>query len=382
MSETGEGGSKRVSQRVAQPQIPSPAEATRQIVEAASAPPQQVEEEVDWRDTVSTGSLLLDLAISGLKTRYGGLPGGVLVEIFGDSGTGKTTILGEIAGSVQRRGGEVRFKDPEARLDPDYCKLMGIRYNPDDFSYPNTITEVEESIIGPLVIKDKKTVRLHDKAWRPKPEQIHCEADDSLSALCSRMEVEQGDKMGQRRALDFSIMFRMIARHIKKHNILMVCSNQIRDNIDPTGKGWGPKTRTSGGHAIKFYSSVRIELRLVGRLKKDKHPIGKQIEAFIFKNSLDIEWRVAPIRILFGYGIDDIGANLQWLKDNDGFTHPTDPSKTPGYVVGGKNFQALDNAIAHVEQNNLEQVIRDQVADLWYKMEMAARPQRKEKVRP
>jgi recombination protein RecA len=360
-----------------------------QVKEAAGSPPQKHEKQRDWSKVASTGSLLLDLAISGLRCERGGLPGGVIVEISGPPGSGKTTIMAELVGSAQRQGGQVRIKDPEQRLDPPYCKQMGVRFDPSIYSRPDTVTEVIEGMIGPLVVKDKKTQRDHSQAWTPDPNFLNCDGTDSLAALSTRMEIEQGDKMGQRRAKELSEGMRLIARHIGHHNILTIFTNQLRDNVD--GGQFAPKTVTPGGHAIPFYASVRIQLRPAGKIQanKDSPILGKMVEAFIGKNSLDIEWRTAPIRLMFGYGIDDVGANLIWLKEhNEMDDHPTDPGKkAAGYVIGDKYFPAnmaggpLSQAIKYVEENNLEDDIRDWVAEAWRKAELTARPPRKEKAR-
>ena len=360
---------------------------SEQVVEAAASPPQQFDKPIDWSKTASTGSLLLDKAISGLRCRQGGLPGGILVEISGPPGSGKTTVMAELVGSVQRLGGVARIKDPEARLDPPYCQQMGVKFDPACYSRPDTITDVVESLVGPLETKNNKTRRNIEKAWTPKPDFVNCEGVDSLAALSTRMELEQGDKMGQRRAKELSEGLRIIARHIKNHNILMVCTNQLRENID--GGQFAPKMVTPGGQAITFYSSVRIQLKIVGKLTKGDAVIGKQIEAYVSKNSLDVEWRTAPLRLVFGYGIDDIGANLQWLKEHNQMDdHPTEPGKKAlGYVVGDKYFPpnlpggALDAAIKYVEDNNLEEDIKDWVMDTWDRVESEARPKRKEKAR-
>ncbi len=360
-----------------------------QVKEAAASPPQRHERQRDWSRVASTGSLLLDLAISGLRAPRGGLPGGVIVEISGPPGSGKTTIMAELVGSAQRQGGQVRIKDPEQRLDPPYCEKMGVRFDPSIYSRPDTVTDVIEGLVGPLVTKDKQTRRAHDLAWRPDPAFLNCDGTDSLAALSTRMEIEQGDKMGQRRAKELSEGMRLIARHIGHHNILTVFTNQLRDNVD--GGQFAPKTVTPGGHAIPFYASVRIQLRPHGRIQanKDSPVLGKMIEAYVGKNSLDIEWRTAPIRLMFGYGIDDLGANLEWLKAHGEMEdHPTEPGKkAAGYVVGDKYFPAnmaggpLQHAITYVEENDLEDDIRDWVAEAWRRIEIESRPNRKPKVR-
>lgn len=358
-----------------------------QITEASAAPPQKYERLRDWSRTARTGSTLLDLAISGLKCRGGGLPGGIIVEISGPPGSGKTTIMAELIGSVQRLGGEARIKDPEQRLDEEYCRLMGVRYDSSIYSMPDTVTDVIEGLVGPLVTKDKKTKRDHDKAWRPDPANLNAEGVDSLAALSTRMEIEQGDKMGQRRAKELSEGMRLIARHIGHHNILLVFTNQLRDNVD--AGPFAPKKITPGGNAIPFYASVRIQLVVVGKIKKGDRIVGKDVEAFVSKNSCDIEYRTAPLRLVFGYGIDDVGANLMWLKSNGAMDrHPTEPGKKAiGYVVGDEYFPpntpggALEAAIKFVEDNDLEEAVRELVIDLWTRAEAEARPPRKPKAR-
>ena len=363
---------------------------TDQIKDAAQSPPQQHHDVTDWTRTASTGSTLLDLAISGLKCRYGGLPGGKLIEISGPPGSAKTTIGAEIIGSVQRLGGEVQIKDPEARLDGDYCRKMGVRFDPKFYSQPDTVTDVIEDLIGPLETTSGKTRRNHDKAWRPNPSFVNTILVDSIASLSTRMEIEQGDKMGQRRAKELSEGGRLIARHIKHFNILMICTNQLRDNVD--GGQFAPRKITPGGNAIPYYASVRIQLTITGKISKgteaNKEFIGKNIQAFVSKNSCDVEWRSAPIRLMFNYGIDDIGANLEWLKSHGQMEfNPNDPTKkAAGYVIGDRYWPAntpggaLEAAIKFVEDEGYEQEIKDLVVDTWHEIE-AKRPQRKPKER-
>lgn len=381
------------------PKTPGPADVARQVADNAQTPPQQVEKSLtDWSATASTGSILLDKAISGLKCRYGGLPGRMIVEISGPPGSGKTTLMAEIMGSIQRLGGEFKVDDPEARLDESYCRKMGVHLpmiedkesgllvpDPEVYSQPDTVTDVIEGIVGPLEAHEGKTRRNHKKAWMPDPAHINGRGTDSLASLSTRMEMEQGDKMGQRRAKELSAGMRIIARHIHRHNILMVFTNQLRDNVD--GGQWAPKKITPGGNAIPFYSSVRIQLTITGKLRKDSKsdPYGKTVRAEVVKNSKDIEYRSAIIYLIFGYGIDDIRANLQWLKDNGAFDEP-DPKtgemkKAGAYLVGSKKYVGLDGAVEAVEDQNLEQEIKNMVVGLWDQLEAEKRPNRKEKVR-
>ena len=368
----------------------------QQIEEAAEAPPQQVdpqdEGKADWRRTISTGSTLLDKAISGGKCRYGGMPGGFIMEGSGPSSSGKTTLLGELWGNTQRAGGECRFDDPENRLDASYCETFGIHVNQDAIEHSHTVTDVFDFLIGPVEGKSagSKTVnkRAHDKAWSPDPSSINFLGVDSLAALASRMEVESGDKMGQKRAKDFSEGFRVAKAHVSNHNIIMACSNQLRIDMD-TGRA-----KTPGGEAIGFYCSVRISLFVTEILKREIQlgagrkkilPYGMKVLATVIKNSLGVPLRQAPLRLIYNYGLDDIGANLQWLKDHGAFDAPDSKTgkmkEASSYHVGSKKYVGLELAIKAVEEQNLEQVVRDQVCDLWDVVEAQVAPVRKEKVR-
>lgn len=361
-----------------------------QIKEAAQNPPQQYERPIVFDQLASTGSLLLDLAISGGVAREGGLPGRIIVQTYGPNSTGKTTLMAEVLGHVQRAGGAYRVRDPEARLNAAYCRTFGVRLNQDEIERTGTITDMFEGLIGPLEEKSGKTRRETSKAWTPDPSKINMYAVDALAALASKMEMIQGDKLGQKRAKDFSEGFRTISDHIYDYNILMFCTDQVRDK--GTDLRGNVIQDTSGGNAVGFYASLRIrlkktkdlvkEIQLPGMSKPERHVYGQEIEAFIRKSSLDRPFRRAPIRIIFNYGLDDIGANLQWLKDHGAMEeHPTKPGTKTGYVIGDKNFISLDKAIEYVESEGLEEAVREAVIDLWNEIENQVRPKRKPKER-
>ena len=151
-------------------------------------------------NNISTGSTLLDLAISGGRVRGGGLPAGILVEIFGPSGSGKTVLLSEIAGNIQTKGGEIMFHDPEARLNKQFAKMFGLVLKDEDYTRTDTIPELFKSV----------------RAWEPpeKKGTIHGVMADSLAALSTDQEMdnEEGDKMGMRRPKEFSEQLRRTCR--------------------------------------------------------------------------------------------------------------------------------------------------------------------------
>jgi recombination protein RecA len=314
---------------------------------------------VDTTKVVSTGSTLLDLAISGGRIRGGGLPAGIMVELFGPSSSGKTTVLVEIGASVQNKGGEVDIRDPEARLDKQYTEMHGLSLPADNYSRPDTVTQVFDDL----------------RVWSPKnPDVINLFGADSIAALSSDMEMEKGDARGQKKAKDLSEGCRKTARVISKENKLIVFTNQERQS--EYGK------TTPGGFAIGYHSSVRIriarqsriepEKTITGTKKKVKKTIGIISEATIVKSSVDDEYRKAPIYIIFGFGIDDVRANLQWYKDHTNNTK---------YLAVDKEYQQMNAAINYIESNNLELELREMVIDLWESIEELFKTDRKKKVR-
>jgi RecA/RadA recombinase len=317
---------------------------------------------------VSTGSTLLDLAISGGVYPEGGIPPGILVEVFGPSGCGKTVLLCEIAGAVQRQGGQALFNDPEGRLNRQFAALFGYKYEDADYSRPDTVTEMFEPI----------------RSWKPKRDGVtNGIFADSLAALSTDLEMEgdEGDKMGMRRAKEFSEMCRLTCRVLANRGYLMVCSNQIRQNPD-AGK-FGQKYKTPGGEAVPFYASLRLrcyspektqrKIKIGGN--EHKRVIGVHTTFEVYKSTVDAPYRTAPVHIVFDYGIDDIRANLEFVKS----------------IVGG-SFYVLDNnqrldgslerSIKMVEEGGLESQLVCSTIQLWRereeKFKVERRPKRRE----
>lgn len=307
--------------------------------------------EGNFDQMISTGSTLLDLAISGGRQRGGGIPGGILTEIFGPNSSGKTVILCEIAGTIQRAGGEVLFRDPEARLNKEYSRIFGMNPNAVTYDNPNTVKEV----FAPI------------RKWNPPEGKIHGIIADSLAALSTEMEMEDKDGMGMRRAKEFSEELRKTCRVLADKNFLMVCSNQIRENLD--AGLYGPKYRTPGGTAIGFYASLRLRCSNPVKLKC-KHTVhgkecmrivGIETEVEVYKNSVWKPYRTAPLTILFDYGIDDIRQNLQFVKDAVG-------SKTY-LLASNKLSNSLEESCQMVEANGWEPKLKSEVIGLWEEIE-------------
>ena len=324
----------------------------------------------DFGTVISTGSTLLDLAISGGRIRGGGLPGGILVEAFGPSGSGKTVLLSEIAGAVQRQDGEIMFADPEARLNKQFALMFGLDIKDENYSKPDTVTEVFNAV----------------RKWKPTTPKkgkgpIHGIFADSLAALSTNLEMEkdEGDKMGMRRPKEFSEQLRRTCRILEKKNYLMVCSNQIRTNTS----GYGQEFTTPGGLAMGFYSSLRLQFKFgkIPRLTLDKTIAGKKRTRIIgvdvlievAKSSIWKPYHSAPVTIIFDYGIDDIRQNLQYIKDY------TD-NKT--YLVGDRKLDvSMSKSIRMVEKYGLEEELKEEVINLWEEVEGKFASNRKPKIR-
>jgi RecA/RadA recombinase len=313
---------------------------------------------INWDRVLSTGSTTLDLAISSNKIPGGGIPGGLLVEIYGKSGSGKTSLLSELCGSAQARGGQINFQDPEARLDSDYARIYGAEILKENYHQPATVTEMFDNF----------------GAWQPEGDGIHIMAADSLAALSTDLELEKGDKMGMRRAKEFSQELRKYARLINKNGWLFACSNQIRQG------DFGMVT--PGGKAFEFYSSLRISVNQVDKLFKEKgfgeknqkvkRAIGVKSQCIVTKSSIDKPYREAIIYIKFDYGIDDVHGNLQWLKDSLGLNK---------YKAVNKEYQRLDDAISYIENEGLEGDLKNEVITTWHEIEEMFTLKRKKKQR-
>ena len=334
-----------------------------QIIKTTEVQPEREYEGSD-EVVVSTGSTLLDLAISGGRFEAGGIPAGILVEIFGPSSSGKTVLLCEIAGGIQRLGGDIMFRDPEGRLNSQFAKIFDFNVDNVDYGMPDTVTELFEPI----------------RSWKPKTKsKIHGIFADSLAALSTNLELdnEEGDKMGMRRAKEFSEECRKVCRVLTHNNYLMVCSNQLR-GIPDAGK-YAPKHKSTGGEAIGYYSSLRLKTKSPVKIapektingKKVKLPIGIETEVEVFKSSVWKPYRTAPIYILFDYGIDDIRGNLQFLKSM---------TKDTSYMLRGEKLGvSMADAVKAVEDGNLEQILKVETIALWNEIEDKFKVDRKPK---
>lgn len=314
---------------------------------------------------ISTGSTLLDLAISGLRKEGGGLPTGILIEAFGPSGSGKTVLLCEVAGAIQRAGGAILFNDPEARLNSEFAKLNGMDMSNVSVTEPDTVTEVIQEI----------------KEWSPEIKGVNGIFTDSLAALSTNTEMDnkEGDKMGMRRAKEFSEGLRKTCRILKQKDLIMLCSNQIRVNVG--AMPFAEQYTTPGGKAVEFYASLRLRFHTPKKIKKEKNRkgvlqkkvTGIEVMIEVVKNSVSEAYSKVPVIIDFKYGIDDIRANLMYLKSNN---------KTTTYELNGISLdKSLDKAIIKIESENLESELKKEVQKTWYEIQSLFNSERKKKKR-
>ena len=336
---------------------------SRQVrAKVSRKPEKKAEYDGDVGKMISTGSTLLDLAISGGRVRGGGIPAGILVEIFGPASSGKTVLLSEIAGAIQRQKGEVMFHDPEARLNKQFARIFDLDTDKMNYSTPDLVPEVFKAV----------------RKWAPEGKGVNGIFADSLAALSTDLEMdnEDGDKMGMRRAKEFSEECRKTCRILTKNNYLMVCSNQIRQTLN----SFGPKYKSPGGEAIPFYASLRLRTDITKKIKDEKkvagkvisHVIGVRIEVEVFKSSVWKPYRTTPVTIIFDYGVDNIRENLQFIKDY---------TKNNMYDCGGFFCNSINEAIKSIEDEKLEQRLKNDVIDLWETIESKFETERKPKIR-
>lgn len=336
----------------------------QQMKRHAETPVPEISKYDGSETVISTGSTLLDLAISGGRFRGGGIPTGIFVEIFGPSGAGKTVLLCELAGAMQRKKAHLLFHDPEARLNKQFASIFGLDIDAIKYTTPDTVPEVFQSV----------------RDWNPGKGMKGVFAD-SLAALSTNLEMsnKDGDKMGMRRAKEFSEELRKTCRILTQENILMVCSNQVRVNQD--AGPYGQKYVSPGGEAIGFYSSLRLRVSKPEKEKKEIKIHGKEVKRIngvtpiveVFKNSVWKPYRTAPVTIFYDYGIDDIRQNLKFMKTYTG---------TKTYEFQGESLSnSLDDAISIIEENDMELDLKEAVIDLWEEIEEQFKIERKPKQR-
>lgn len=271
-------------------------------------------------DVVPTGSLSLDMALG-----VGGVPRGRVIEIFGPESSGKTTLALNIVAQAQKKGGLCAFVDAEHALDPEYAKKLGVKIDDLLISQPDTGEQALE-IVESLV----------------RSGSIDVIVIDSVAALTPRAEIE-GD-MGQAhvglQARLMSQALRKLTALVAKTKTIVIFINQIRMQI---GMMFGNPETTPGGKALKFYASVRIDIRRMAQIKKGEESIGNRVKAKVVKNKVAPPFRFAEFDIMFGEGISydgdvlNLGIKYELVKKS-GNTFSYDAHKLGVGYENARNF--------------------------------------------
>ena len=238
-------------------------------------------------DVISTGALTLDHALG-----VGGIPRGRITEIYGHEASGKTTLTLHIIAEAQKAGGYAAFIDAEHALDPTYASALGVDIDNLYISQPNSGEEALE-ILEKVVSSTAFDIVVVD----------------SVAALVSRAELagDIGDAHIALQARLMSHALRKLTAIISNTNTAVIFINQLRQNIATTGYGAGPTETTTGGKALKFYSSVRLDIRSTEWIKKGDETIGHKVKIKVVKNKLSAPFKVVNLEIIFGYGISTEG---------------------------------------------------------------------------
>ncbi|WP_171165761.1 recombinase RecA [Usitatibacter palustris] len=288
---------------------------------------------------VSTGSLGLDMALG-----IGGLPRGRVCEIYGPESSGKTTLTLQVIANIQKLGGTAAFIDAEHALDPQYAQRLGVDISELLLSQPDNGEQALE--IADMLVRSGS---------------VDCVVVDSVAALTPKAEIEgeMGEPQMGLQARLMSQALRKLTANIKRSNTLVIFINQIRMKI---GVMFGNPETTTGGNALKFYASVRLDIRRIGSIKKGEEVIGNETRVKVVKNKVAPPFRVADFDILYNEGISREGEIIEM-----GVIHRIVEKSGAWYAYNGEKIgQGKDNAREFLKENpaisqEIERKIREAI---------------------
>ena len=275
---------------------------------------------------VSTGSLGLDIALG-----IGGLPRGRVVEIYGPESSGKTTLTLQVIAEMQKLGGTAAFIDAEHALDPTYAQKLGVNLDELLISQPDTGEQALE--IADMLVRSAS---------------VDVVVVDSVAALVPKAEIEgeMGDSLPGLQARLMSQALRKLTANINRTNTLVIFINQIRMKI---GVMFGSPETTTGGNALKFYASVRLDIRRIGSIKKGDEVVGNETRVKVVKNKVAPPFREAIFDILYGEGTSREGEIVEL-----GVVHKLVEKSGSWYSYSGEKIgQGKDNAREFLKANPL-----------------------------
>ncbi|MFZ2856591.1 recombinase RecA [Acidovorax sp.] len=286
---------------------------------------------------VSTGSLGLDIALG-----VGGLPRGRVVEIYGPESSGKTTLTLQVIAEMQKQGGTCAFVDAEHALDVQYAQKLGVQLSDLLISQPDTGEQA-------LEIVDSLT----------RSGAVDLIVVDSVAALTPKAELEgeMGDSLPGLQARLMSQALRKLTSNIKKTNCMVVFINQIRMKI---GVMFGSPETTTGGNALKFYASVRLDIRRIGSIKKGEEVIGSETKVKVVKNKVAPPFKTAEFDILYGEGISREGEIIDMgvvakIVDKAGAWYAYNGEKIGQGKDNCREFLRENPALAHEIENKIRE---------------------------
>jgi recombination protein RecA len=275
-------------------------------------------------EAVSTGSLGLDIALG-----IGGLPKGRIVEIYGPESSGKTTLTLQVIAECQKAGGTAAFIDAEHALDPEYARKLGVDIDNLLISQPDHGEQALE--IADMLVRSGA---------------VDIIVIDSVAALTPKAEIEgeMGDSHMGLQARLMSQALRKITGNAKRSNCMVIFINQIRMKI---GVMFGSPETTTGGNALKFYASVRLDIRRIGQIKEGEEIVGSETKVKVVKNKVAPPFREALFQIMYGQGTNRLGEIVDWAAKEE----IVQKSGAWYAYQGAKIGQGKNNVIRYFEEN-------------------------------